>query len=424
MYEYRVSFLSLSLNLIFDFKSRVRENTQEFVVDMMKIYEYVNGDNQLTINPLQINNAKVKIEITTLVDKYRSKVPEINGFNTFFKSLAENEKYLFLPGEKFNSLDRFKLRNFLKANIEGKSIKQIEKENVDLFGQSIKKYAISGFGDQNRKIGQPIKQKRKCRFCQKSMPKVTFSQKAHAISEALGNKTVVLFDECDNCNEKFSKSIEPHIVEYLSLFRTMFGVKGKRGDTKYKGQNFSISKNKDVKIELKDVKRPPENVFPYVIPLKSDKKVVLLDIYKCLCKYFLSVIEDKELLNFKETIRWVNGEVESKTLPFISESITYNRASLQPRMTVYIRKRKSKNFPFAVCEFQLTVKRFVFIIPFSNQDEKDFTNKVDYKRFWNAFKHYKNAGTWLQTDFSSKTPKIFEINLSATLDKDKRNAII
>lgn len=85
------------------------------------------------------------------------------------------------------------------------------------------------------------------------MPEVTYSQKAHAISEALGNKTVILFDECDNCNEKFSKSLEPQIVEYLSLFRTMFGVKGKRGDTKYKGYNFSISKTKDVKIELKDV---------------------------------------------------------------------------------------------------------------------------------------------------------------------------
>lgn len=412
--------MSLSLDLIFDFKSRVKEITEEFVVDMMKIYQYINDENQIAIDPLQINSDKVQVEIGVLVDKYRSKVPEINGFNTFFKSLTENEKYLFLPGKTFNSLDRFKLRNFLKANIEGKSIKNIEKENLDFFGQSIKKYSITGFGNQNRKIGQPIKQKRKCRFCQKSMPEVTFSQKAHAISEALGNKTVILFDECDNCNEKFSKSLEPQIVEYLSLFRTMFGVKGKRGDTKYKGHNFSISKTKDVKIELKDVERPLENVFPYVIPLKSDKKVVLLDIYKCLCKYFLSVIEEKELVNFKKTINWINGELESKTLPFISESITYNRASLQPRMTIYIRKRKSKNFPFAVCEFQLTVKRFVFIVPFSSQDEKDFTDKVDYKRFWSAFKHYKNAGAWIQTDFSSKTPKIFEINLSATLDNDKR----
>lgn len=415
MFEYRVSFLSLSQNLIFDFKSRVKENTQEFVVDIMKIYEYINSNNQLAVNSLQVNTDKIKIEINALVTKYRSKVPEINGINSFFKSLSENEKYLFLPGKKFNSLDTFKLRNFLKANIEGKSIKQIEKENLEFFGQSIKKYSISGFGDQNRKIGQPIKQKRKCRFCQKSMPEVTFSQKAHAISEALGNKTVVLFDECDRCNDKFSKSIEPQIVEYLSLFRTMFGVKGKRGDTKYKGQNFSISKTKDVLIELKDVERPLENVFPYVIPLKSDKKVVLLDIYKCLCKYFLSVIEDKELVKFKQTIRWINGEIEKKNLPLISESITYNRASLQPRLTVYLRKRKSRNFPFAVCEFQFTVKKFVFIIPFSNQDEKDFTNSTDYKRFWNAFKHYKNAGTWLQTDFSSKTPKTFEINLSTTL---------
>lgn len=138
MYEYRISFLSLSLDLIFDFKSRVKENTEEFVVDLMKIYQYINDENQIAIDPLQINSDKVQIEIGVLVDKYRSKVPEINGFNTFFKSLTENEKYLFLPGKIFNSLDRFKLRNFLKANIEGKSIKNVEKENLDFFGQSIK----------------------------------------------------------------------------------------------------------------------------------------------------------------------------------------------------------------------------------------------------------------------------------------------
>lgn len=409
----------MSWNLIFDFKSRVKENTEGFVIDIMKVYEYIDND-KATVNPLQINNNKVYEQIKALVEKYKSKVPEINGFITFFKNLTENEKYLFLPGEKFNSLDGFKLRNFLKANIEGKTIKEIEKDNLKFFGQSIKKYAISGFGEQNRRIGQPIKQKRKCRFCQKRMPVVTFSQKAHAISEALGNKTLVLFDECDQCNDKFSKSIEPQIVEYLALFRTMFGVKGKRGDTKYKGQNFSISKTKDVLIELKDLERPPENVFPYVIPLKSDKNVVLVDIYKCLCKYFLSVIEDKELRKFEQTIRWINGEIEKKNLPVISESITYNRASLQPRMTIYLRKRKSKNFPFAVCEFQFTIKKFVFIVPFSDQDEKDFTRPIDYKRFWNAFKHYKNAGTWLKTDFSSKTPKTFEINLSATLNEDNQ----
>jgi hypothetical protein len=198
----------------------------------------------------------------------------------------------------------------------------------------------------------------------------------------------------------------------------MFGVKGKGGSKKYKGANFTIRKDNDVLIEMSGVERPAENVFPYIIPLKSDKKIALADIYKCLCKYFLSVVEDKYLPNFENTIKWINGNGKSGKLPFISESITYSRFSLQPKMTTYIRKRKSKNFPFAVCEFQFTIKRFVFIIPFSDQDEKDFTDEVDFKRFWNAFKHYKKSGQWLQSDFSSKKARTFEINLNGTLKNE------
>lgn len=56
MYKYRVSFLSLSLNLIFDFKSRVKKNKQKFVEDIMEIYAYINSVNQLSIDPLQVNN--------------------------------------------------------------------------------------------------------------------------------------------------------------------------------------------------------------------------------------------------------------------------------------------------------------------------------------------------------------------------------
>ena len=149
--------------------------------------------------------------------------------------------------------------------------------------------------------------------------------------------------------------------------------------------------------------------------MSSHCSLTALEDSQFLCKYFLSVVDEQELPKFQQTVKWINGKIKSKNLPLISESITYDRASLQPRMTVYIRKRKSKYYPFAVCEFQFTIKRFVFIIPFCNEDENDFTNEVDFKRFWSAFKHYKKSGQWLQSDFSSNKAKAFEINLNATL---------
>ena len=48
----------------------------------------------------------------------------------------------------------------------------------------------------------------RCRFCGGYSPGVSFQQQAHAIPEALGNKTLFTSYECDNCNQKFGRGIE------------------------------------------------------------------------------------------------------------------------------------------------------------------------------------------------------------------------
>ena len=53
-------------------------------------------------------------------------------------------------------------------------------------------------GDNRLNIGEFKKSKRVCRFCGRSMPKITFMQKAHAISESLGNKGLICREECDD----------------------------------------------------------------------------------------------------------------------------------------------------------------------------------------------------------------------------------
>ena len=60
-------------------------------------------------------------------------------------------------------------------------------------------YNICEFGTKRIHIGEQNKEKRICRFCNNKSENVTFKNKAHAISEALGNKTIILNEECDNC---------------------------------------------------------------------------------------------------------------------------------------------------------------------------------------------------------------------------------
>jgi hypothetical protein len=47
-----------------------------------------------------------------------------------------------------------------------------------------------------------------CRFCGRRSPEVTFQFEAHAIPEALGNKSITSTYECDACNQAFGRGIE------------------------------------------------------------------------------------------------------------------------------------------------------------------------------------------------------------------------
>src|SRR5688572_3441102 len=57
----------------------------------------------------------------------------------------------------------------------------------------------------NKKPSLKPRKERTCRFCNKSMPEVTFKKDAHTISQLTGNRHLVSDFECDTCNDLFSK---------------------------------------------------------------------------------------------------------------------------------------------------------------------------------------------------------------------------
>src|SRR5271155_817686 len=67
---------------------------------------------------------------------------------------------------------------------------------------------------------------RTCRFCGKGAPEVKFRKVAHAIPEALGNKSIQSAYECDTCNEFFGKGIENHLGNWSKPMRTFARIRG------------------------------------------------------------------------------------------------------------------------------------------------------------------------------------------------------
>ena len=84
-------------------------------------------------------------------------------------------------------------------------------------------------GKQIECHGTPIeKKKRKCIFCGKSYPDVTFSKVAHAVSETLGNKVLISHYECDKCNLAFGSVLEDSFGKYVAPFKQISQIYGKK----------------------------------------------------------------------------------------------------------------------------------------------------------------------------------------------------
>ncbi|MBP1631022.1 MAG: hypothetical protein H6Q15_1915 [Bacteroidetes bacterium] len=406
MYKYSIKFLALTDTITFDVSSENFDFIDNFTKELLFIFAKVDEDNQkIIIESYQQNNADTIQKITDFTNKYNKGIPQLNCVSAFFNKLKHDEHFFFLPNIKLETIEKLKLYDYLRAISEDKNFDEIHGQTKELFEKILQKYEISVIGDKRITIGEPIKMKRVCRFCGNTTENVTFNNKSHAISEGLGNKTAVLFDECDTCNTRFSETIEPHIIQYLALFRTIFDVKGKGGSKQFKGENFELKKDENIHLSFHSIDDRPEFGMPYKLKLETKDPIILQNIYKCLCKFFLSVIPTDKLQYFSRTIDWINGNYEVDKLPKVAEMISYHAFAIQPKMVVYFRKDKDKRVPFAVGEFYFTCRIFSFIIPLSDQDEKDFLVKNDFDNYWQTFQHYKRSEGWEFRDYSNKEPK-------------------
>ena len=99
------------------------------------------------------------------------------------------------------------------------------------------------------------KAQRKCIFCGKDTAK--FTKVAHAISETVGNKSLISCFECDVCNENFGKMFEDDLGKYMLPYKILTQTFGKNkqliskdfpkeDNISYDNYRIQVNKNKPV----------------------------------------------------------------------------------------------------------------------------------------------------------------------------------
>lgn len=413
-------FIAKSKSLQFEISGKDEIESQYFTsVVLLPFISVLDKSNCLgQINEIQKNSQILRSKINRVVDIIKDYDPKINKLSDYFVKDLNPEEFFFIGLDRDISNEELDQIMF-KLSISGDDEIGIEQQFVTL--NILKKirsvYDIHTFGEFSKiPVGESVKEKRICRYCHRSIPNTTFKNVAHTISEALGNKRIKTNDECDNCNHFFGDKIEQDFISMFDFPRLLYNVKGKDGSPhKFVGDNYMMKRDDVGKIMIEYLTKEEylENEdFINNVVLTSKRDFPEQNIYKTLSKYIFGVLDDKTLVSFEKTRKWLLEESKEYHLPKLAR-FCHSEATKHPHMIVYVKNNdERKDLPHVVAEIRIIIFSFIVILPFSDKDDCLYENDVDYQRFWQFFDVYSNIPNWRIGDCNELEPKQPNVVLS------------
>jgi len=216
------------------------------------------------------------------------------------------------------------------------------------------------------------KENRICRFCGKDESETTFSDVAHAVPESLGNKDLILLEECDECNHFFGNGIETHFDKVAKPYRNIGQLKGKNKVPSLK------SRDKTFRVDIKNDFVIQEMETNPKICVDEDAKTIKYNIeiepyipsavYKALVKMAISIMPEKSLKYFKNAISWIRDSDHKKLLmnPLIIFQKFYPgiRPYDKPIVNLFVNKINGKNnYPYCLFSIMFGNIKYQIVVP-------------------------------------------------------------
>lgn len=232
-----------------------------------------------------------------------------------------------------------------------------------------------------------------CRFCHKNEDETSFKNVAHAIPESIGNKKIILYEECDDCNKFFSENIEVHFDKLTKPLRNVGQVKGKRSVPSYK------TKDKLSRIDVKDDFQIQERIDSRITTFDEENNQIILNyevepyipqaIYKTFVKMALSVMPSDELKNFKEALQWIQEPDHTKTFmqPLKVLTTFIPGPNKHPEPVVFLLKRKTETnkYPYSIFVVAFGNMIYQIVVPSLYGIERDSETTTTIIKFPSPF---------------------------------------
>ena len=375
--------------------------------------------------------------ISALVDSYSQQCPKLNALTSYFKRLQEGE-YFYIVDGSFPTMNRQIALVWLRANSMGLDTKVAWDSYLLQHGhlKTSFEYYSYGFDAIRQYIGEPDKSKRVCRFCHgitkdshlsyAGVPCVKFGDQtnAHAISDALGNKNLFCLEECCSCNEKLSK-VERNLISLMDVRRALLQIKNKKNALP---SVFCEEGSLRVDEDGQQVLYLNEDTVKHCIDgnglqLRLNNKKIITDqgIYRALCKYVISLMPQKYLNHFRQTIDWITGELMESELPEVLEAYEMPFVT-HPLLEIYFNSDRRPDAPLCTAMLFVCDICYLFIMPLADTDGARFLKSGSLHQHW---KQFINAypGRWQSVDLSDYRPSHPWVDLELSLD-DPRIKIV
>ena len=290
----------------------------------------------------------------------------------FMKRLGKDEPfYMVRMGHYLNHFTQLQIAHAvyqLVAVEQGKQEDELWDKVKDDMTMFFNDYEMYSLGLEDYYAGDDS-EKRVCRFCGKTKADgVTFDHESHAISEALGNKTLFCNEECDDCNKRLAHIEDNLSVAYLEIRRSLYGITGKKGVNSVAGQNFVLDAKAHQMI-LSEKARVKEKGDKVCVRIDGRETFTLQGLYKALVKIVIDLLDSKEIPHFRNTISWINGNLCADEFPPIKQMYC-NTVQKQPLLELFIRKDEHNTDVGPYCFANLYVCDLVlqFVVPFVDVD--------------------------------------------------------
>ncbi len=337
----------------------------------------------------------------------------IRKLHGFISKMHDGEYFYYMNKDEVSIVERkaaIQCINMLKKGIV--DVRDIHNKVFKYYSvlNNTFEYISFGFDGIEVWVGEKEKENRTCRFCGGKVPDVTFDKIAHAVQDALGNKLLFCYEECDKCNHGLAP-VEDNFRKLMDFRRAMYHI-SRKGTTKAPtvvGKNFIIKADNNGKPALylmeEELPKDINKTKRFIHHLELATTMTNEKMYKALCKMVIDMLPSSELSHFENTIRWIRSDkdIVPDALPSIlltvlpTDKVIYK----QPVLDILLNKRGHlEHSPFCTAIIWIYDIAYLFCVPLADLDGGMYKYDKDLKLHWKLIHQLLRINGWQQQNTS------------------------